>query len=128
MYRLLRADGETRERRRQATHPAAKRPELLATAPNEVWSWDITRLLGPAKWTYYYLYVIIDIYSRYVPGWLLATRETAALAERLLAETIAKHRIAADQLTLIPGIPGVGEVVERPFGQHNLMPPTEQSK
>ena len=100
MYRVLRADGETRERRRQATHPAAVRPELLATRPNEVWSWDITRLLGPVKWTYYYLYVIIDLYSRYVPGWLLATRETAALAERLLAETIAKHGIAADQLTL----------------------------
>ncbi len=100
MYRVLRAAGETRERRRQATHPAAVKPELLATRPNEVWSWDITRLLGPAKWTYYYLYVIIDIYSRYVPGWLLATRETAALAERFLAETIAKHGIAADQLTL----------------------------
>ena len=100
MYRVLRADGETRERRRQATHPAAKKPELLATRPNEVWSWDITRLLGPAKWTYYYLYVIIDLYSRYVPGWLLASRETAALAERLLAESIAKHHVVADQLTV----------------------------
>jgi len=71
MYRILRAAGEVRERRRQATHPAHKKPELIATAPNEVWSWDITKLLGPVKWTYYYLYVIIDIYSRYVPGWML---------------------------------------------------------
>jgi putative transposase len=100
MYRVLRAEGEVRERRRLAVHPAAVKPELVATRPNEVWSWDITRLLGPAKWTYYYLYVIIDLYSRYVPGWLLATRETAALAERLLAETIAKHHIVADQLTV----------------------------
>ena len=80
-YRLLRAAGESRERRRQATHPAAVKPELVATAPNQVWSWDITKLHGPAKWTYYYLYVILDIYSRYVVGWMLATRETAALAE-----------------------------------------------
>src|SRR5664279_3794077 len=65
-YRLLRAAGESRERRRQATHPAAVKPELVATAPNQVWSWDITKLHGPAKWTYYYLYVILDIYSRYV--------------------------------------------------------------
>ena len=100
MYRVLRADGEARERRRQAAHPAAVKPELVATRPNEVWSWDITRLLGPVTWTYYYLYVVIDLYSRYVPGWLLATRETAALAERLLAETIARHHVAADQLTV----------------------------
>jgi putative transposase len=100
MYRLLRAEGEVRERRRQATHPAAVKPELLATVPNEVWSWDITKLLGPVKWTYYYLYVTIDIFSRYVPGWLLASRETAELAERLLAESIRKHGIAAHQLTI----------------------------
>jgi putative transposase len=100
MYRLLRAEGEVRERRRQATHPATVKPELLATGPNEIWSWDITKLLGPAKWTYYYLYVVIDIFSRYVPGWLLATRETAELAERLLAETIRKQHIVADQLTI----------------------------
>jgi len=100
MYRLLRAEGETRERRRQATHPATVKPELLATGPNEIWSWDITKLLGPAKWTYYYLYVVIDIFSRYVPGWLLASRETAELAERLLAETIRKQGIMADQLTI----------------------------
>jgi putative transposase len=100
MYRVLRAEGEVRERRRQATHPATVKPELLATAPNEIWSWDITKLLGPEKWTYFHLYVVIDIYSRYVPGWLLATRETAALAERLLADTIRKQHVAADQLTI----------------------------
>ena len=100
MYRLLRAEGEVHERRRQARYPATVKPELLATGPNQVWSWDITKLLGPAKWTYYYLYVILDIYSRYVPGWLLATRESAELAERLLGETIRKHGIVPDQLTL----------------------------
>jgi putative transposase len=100
MYRLLRAAGEIRERRRQATHPATVKPELLATRPNEVWSWDITKLLGPVKWTYFYLYVIIDIYSRYVPGWLLAHRESAELAERLLGETVRKQNILAQQLTI----------------------------
>jgi putative transposase len=72
MYRILRAEGEVAERRRQASHPPHAKPELLAIRPNQVWSWDITKLLGPVKWTYYYLYTIIDIYSRYVPGWLLA--------------------------------------------------------
>src|SRR6185312_12196579 len=88
------------ERRRQATHPASVKPELLALAPNQVWSWDITKLLGPAKWTYFYLYVIIDIYSRYVPGWLLAHRESAELAERLLGDSVRKHRIEAHQLII----------------------------
>ena len=100
MYRVLRAADEVRERRRQATHPAAVKPELLATGPNEIWSWDITKLLGPAKWTYFHLYVVIDIFSRYVPGWLLATRETAELAERLLGDTIRKQNVAADGLTI----------------------------
>ncbi len=100
MYRILRSNGEVRERRRQATHPPAKKPELVATKPNEVFSWDITKLLGPQKWTYYYLYVIIDIYSRYVPGWMLARAERAHLAERLLADTIAKQGVARDQLTI----------------------------
>ena len=100
MYRLLRAAGEVRERRRQATHPATVKPELLAARPNEVWSWDITKLLGPVKWTYFYLYVIIDIYSRYVTGWLLAHRESAELAERLLGETVRKQNILAQQLTI----------------------------
>jgi len=99
-YRLLRAAGESRERRRQATHPAAVKPELVATAPNQVWSWDITKLHGPAKWTYYYLYVILDIYSRYVVGWMLATRETAALAEVLIEQTCLKQRISRGQLSL----------------------------
>jgi len=100
MYRLLAAAGETRERRDQLVHPPYHKPELLATAPNQVWSWDITKLLGPAKWTYYYLYVLLDIYSRYVPGWMVAHRESAALAERLMAETLAKQSIPPGQLTL----------------------------
>jgi putative transposase len=100
MYRLLRAEGEVRERRRQASHPPAAKPELLATRPNAVWSWDITKLLGPVKWTWFYLYTIIDIYSRYVPGWLLARAERAALAERLLADTIAKQHVDRGQLTV----------------------------
>ena len=100
MYRILREHDEVHERRRQATHPARVKPELVATAPNQVWSWDITKLLGPAKWTYYYLYVILDVYSRYAVGWLLAERESAALAERLLADTIVKQRVARDQLTI----------------------------
>jgi putative transposase len=100
MYRLLGDHGEVHERRRQATHPAHVKPELIATAPNQCWSWDITKLLGPRKWTYYYLYVIIDIYSRYVPGWLLAAREDARLAEKLLADTITKQGIGHGQLTV----------------------------
>ncbi len=100
MYRLLREHGEVRERRAQATHPARVKPELVAHAPNQCWSWDITKLHGPVKWSYYYLYSIIDIYSRYTVGWMVATCETAALAERLLAETIAKQRVRRDQLTI----------------------------
>lgn len=100
MYRVLRDHDEVHERRRQATHPAAKKPELLATKPNEVYSWDITKLLGPAKWTYYYLYVILDIYSRYVPGWMLAHAENAKLAEALLADTVTKQNIRRGQLTI----------------------------
>ena len=94
-YRLLGQAGESRERRRQATHPATVKPELVATAPNQVWSWDITKLRGPAKWTYYYLYVILDIYSRYVVGWMVATRESAALAKVLIGQTCAKQGIRA---------------------------------
>ena len=100
MYRLLRQRGETGDRRRHATHPARVKPELLAIKPNQCWSWDITKLAGPAKWTWYYLYTILDIYSRYVVGWMVAAREAAALAERLLADTIAKQRVEADQLTV----------------------------
>jgi putative transposase len=100
MYRVLRAHGEVHERRRQAVHPARVKPELVASGPNSVWSWDITRLHGPAKWSYFHLYVIIDIYSRYVVGWLIAERESAALAEKLLADTIAKQGIDRDTLSI----------------------------
>ncbi len=99
-YRLLRQAGESRERRSQAAHPAAVKPELMATSPNQVWSWDITKLHGPAKWTYYYLYVILDIYSRYAVGWMVATRESAALAEKLIAATAARQNIGRGQLTI----------------------------
>jgi len=100
MYRLLAAEGESRERRNQRVHPAYAKPELLAVQPNEVWSWDITKLKGPAKWSCYHLYVILDIFSRYVVGWMIALRETAQLAEQLIADTIAKHNIAPGTLTL----------------------------
>jgi putative transposase len=100
MYRLLRSQDETGDRRRHATHPARVKPELLASGPNQCWSWDITKLAGPAKWTWYYLYVILDVYSRYVVGWMVAAREAAALAERLLADTITSQRVEADQLSV----------------------------
>jgi putative transposase len=99
-YRVLRQAGESRERRAQATHPAAVKPELAAAAPNQVYSWDITKLHGPAKWTYYHLYVILDIYSRYAVGWMVAARESAALAEKLIAGTCAKQGIGRGQLTI----------------------------
>jgi putative transposase len=99
-YRLLRAAGESRERRAQATHPAKVKPELVATTPNAVWSWDITKLHGPAKWTYYYLYVIVDIFSRYVTGWMVASRESAGLAEVLIRQTCARQGIGRGQLTI----------------------------
>jgi putative transposase len=100
MYRLLRAQGETGDRRRHATHPARVKPELVATAPNQCWSWDITKLAGPAKWTWYYLYVLLDIYSRYIVGWMVAHREAAALAERLLAEAITAQGVEPAQLAV----------------------------
>src|SRR5271169_4166894 len=100
MYRLLEEHGEVRERRDQLTHPPYQKPELMATAPNQLWSWDITKLLGPAKWTYFYLYVILDVFSRYVTGWMIAYRETAEQAKKLSQETIAKHRIPPGQLNL----------------------------
>ena len=100
MYRILAMHDEVRERRNQAQHPVYAKPELLATRPSELWSWDITKLLGPAKWTYFYLYVILDVFSRYVVGWMVAHRETAALAKRLIEETCRKQTIAPDQLTL----------------------------
>jgi putative transposase len=100
MYRILYAAHEVKERRNQVRRPHYAAPELLATRPNEVWSWDITKLIGPAKWTYFYLYVILDIFSRYVVGWMIAPHESAALAERLIAETCAKQDIEPGQLTL----------------------------
>ena len=100
MYRILGEHDEVRERRNQLRHPNYQKPELLATGPNQVWSWDITKLLGPVKWTYYYLYVILDIYSRYVVGWLIAERESTALARELVSQTCNRQEISAEQLTL----------------------------
>ena len=100
MYRILKEDDAARERRDQLRHPTYTKPELLATGANQVWSWDITKLLGPQKWTYFYLYVILDIYSRYAVGWMLAHRESADLAIRLIDESIDKQQVSKDQLTL----------------------------
>ena len=100
MYRVLAANGSTRERRNQRAHPAYAKPELLAIAPNQVWSWDITKLKGPAKWTCFHLYVILDIFSRLVVGWLIAERENAELAEQLIADTVARHDVEPGMLTL----------------------------
>ena len=100
MYRILADHGEVQERRDPLRHPEYPKPELLATAPNQVWSWDITKRLGPAKWTYFYLYVILDIFSRYVVGWMVADGESAQLAKRLIAGTCDKQLIVAGQLHL----------------------------
>jgi putative transposase len=100
MYRLLRARAQVRERRAQARRPAHLKPELVATAPNQVWSWDITKLAGPHKWTWFHLYVILDVYSRYAVAWLVAPRESNRLAEQLIAEAVYDHGVGAGQLTL----------------------------
>jgi putative transposase len=100
MYRILAEAGETRERRDQLVHPAYKKPELLATGPNQLWSWDITKLLGPVKWTYYYLYVILDVFSRYVVGWMVADGESAELAKRLIGDSCGKQAIEPGRLTI----------------------------
>jgi putative transposase len=100
MYRLLEMHQEIKERRDQLRHPVYQKPELLATAPNQVWSWDITKLLGPVKWTYFYLYVVLDIFSRYVVGWMMASRETAVWAQKLIQDTIEKQNIQPGQLTI----------------------------
>jgi putative transposase len=100
MYRLLAAHHEVRERRNQLRHPHYAAPELLARRPNELWSWDITKLLGPAKWTYFYLYVMLDVFSRYAVGWMLAHRESAMLSERFIHTTCARQAIGRDQLTI----------------------------
>jgi putative transposase len=100
MYRVLAANLEVRERRDQLRHANHPRPELLATRPNQLWSWDITKLLGPQKWTYFYLYVILDVFSRYVVGWMLAHEESATLARKLIEETCRRQGISPEQLTL----------------------------
>jgi putative transposase len=100
MYRLLNKNHEVRERRAQLRHPVYQKPELLAEGPNQVWSWDITKLKGPTKWTYFYLYVILDIYSRRVVGWCVADSESAVLFKALFDDTIAKHDVVSGQLTL----------------------------
>lgn len=100
MYRILDDYKEVKERRNQLCHPTYTKPELLATGPNQLWSWDITKLKGPAKWTYYYLYTILDVFSRYVPGWLIAECESATLAKQLITESCTKQGIEPDQLTL----------------------------
>jgi len=100
MYRILADSKEVRERRNQLRHPRYYRPELVATRPNQVWSWDITKLKGPIKWTYYHLYVMLDLFSRYVVGWLLAMNESASLATRLIAETCAKQNVREGELTI----------------------------
>lgn len=100
MYRILSEEGESTQRGSQLVHPVYQKPELLATAPNQVWSWDITKLRGPVKWTYFYLYVVLDIFSRYVTGWMVAERESAELARQLLEQTISKYDIPPGQLTI----------------------------
>jgi putative transposase len=100
MYRLLDAEGENRERRDQLIHPPYRKPELLATGPNQLWSWDITKLRGPVKWSFYYLYVILDVFSRYVTGWMIAYRETAGLAKQLIEHSCLKQQIIPGQLTI----------------------------
>ena len=100
MYRILDENQAVRERRNQLRHPNYTAPELLATRPNELWSWDITKLLGLRKWTYYYLYVILDVFSRYVVGWTVAYRELASIAERLIAETCRRQGIERGRLTI----------------------------
>jgi putative transposase len=101
MYRLLAGEhGRVRERRAQLEHPAYARPELLAERPNEVYSWDITKLKGPAKWTYFYLYVILDVFSRYAVGWTVQHRESSLVAKDLIAQVCEQQQIARDQLTI----------------------------
>lgn len=100
MYRILGTEDEVRERRNQLRHPEYQKPELLATCPNQVWTWDITKLKGPAKWTYFYLYVILDLYSRLVVGWMVARRECSELAKRLIRDSYDKQGVKRKQLTL----------------------------
>jgi putative transposase len=100
MYRILDEHQEVRERRNQLRHPRYVKPELLTTRPNMLWSWDLTKLRGPVKWAYYYLYTILDVFSRYVVGWMIAERESATLAQQLIQETCRKQEIQPEQLTV----------------------------
>ena len=100
MYRILAANREVRERRNQLRHPTYSKPHVVATRPNELWSWDITKLLGPCKWTYFYLYVVMDVFSRYAVGWMIAHRELASLARRLLSDCCRQQGVQPDQLTI----------------------------
>jgi transposase InsO family protein len=100
MYRILDQHDEVRERRNQLRHPVYQKPELLAERPNQVWSWDITKLMGPTKWSYFYLYVILDIFSRRVVAWCVAGAETAALFKPLFDDAVTKHQVPPGQLTL----------------------------
>jgi len=100
MYRILETNNEVRERRDQLRHPVYAKPELLAEKPNQVWSWDITKIKGPVKWTYFYLYMILDIFSRYVVGWMIATREQSVLAKKLIEQSCEKQEIQSSQLII----------------------------
>jgi len=100
MYRILAAEGEVRERRNQLRHPPYAKPELLATAPNQVWSWDLTKLRAREKWSYYHLYVLLDIYSRYAVGWMLAHHESGEFASQLVKDACEKQGIDRGQLII----------------------------
>ena len=100
MYRILSVNKVTKERRNQRRHPTYTKPELMARRANEVWSWDITRMLGPKKWSYFYLYVMMDIFSRYIVGWMVAETENASLAARVIEETYQKHGVRPNTLTI----------------------------
>ena len=122
MYRILDAAAEVRERRNQARHPAYAKPELVATAPNQIWSWDITKLKGPIPYLYYSLYVILDLFSRYVVGWMVATHENARLAQRLIEATCLKQGIGPQQLTIHAdrGAPMRSKLVAELFSDLNI--------
>lgn len=100
MHRILEENVESRERRNQLRRPSYEKPQLMATKPNELWSWDITKLLGPQKWTYYYLYVLLDVFSRYVVGWLIAERESGSLGAQLVSESCERQGIKPGQLNV----------------------------
>ncbi|MGE0387676.1 MAG: DDE-type integrase/transposase/recombinase [Gammaproteobacteria bacterium] len=123
MYRLLAQDGPVRERRAQRRHPVYAKPQLLATAPNQVWTWDLTKLKGPGPWQYYHLYVVMDLFSRYVVGWMLAHRESGVLARRLIQQALAQQRIAPGQLTVHADRGAAPSVSRRRSAQREGNPP-----